>query len=235
MMNSFMPEPAQALILFDIDGTLLRRAGPHHRQALEDAVLRVTGRQASTAQIPVQGMLDSDILRWMLKDAGARPAEIRSALPEIIERAQRLYVRRCPDLRARVCPGVRSLLARLARRGLPLGLVTGNLSRIGWTKMRRSGLRPHFRFGAFAESASTRAALARLAVSQARRERWIGPGALVALVGDHPNDISAARANGLRSVAVGTGVVPLEVLAACGPDILVPDLRSLSLETLLCP
>jgi len=34
---------APALVLFDIDGTLVRRAGPHHRQALVDAVHRVTG------------------------------------------------------------------------------------------------------------------------------------------------------------------------------------------------
>ena len=223
------------MVLFDIDGTLLRRAGPHHRKVLEDAVQRVTGRPASTDHIPVQGMLDGDILRWMLRDAGAGAAEIRSTLPEIIRLAQAMYVRRCPDLRGKVCPGVRAMLHRLGRRGLPLGLVTGNLSRIGWTKMRRAGLRDHFRFGAFAESASTRSALARLAVREARSKGWIGRRSLVALVGDHPNDIAAARANGLRSVAVGTGVVPLDELAACVPDILVPDLRSLRLETLLCP
>lgn len=230
-----MTEPAPALILFDIDGTLLRRAGPHHRQALVDAVLRVTGRHSSTDHIPVQGMLDGDILRWMLRDAGAKSSEIRSALPVIMDRAQSLYARRCPDLTGRVCPGVRSLLNRLTRRNLPLGLVTGNLSRIGWTKMRRAGLRGHFRFGAFAESAPTRTALARQAVREARRQNWIGRDALVVLIGDHPNDVAAARANGIKSVAVGTGVVPLEELAICNPDILIPDLRSLTLETLLCP
>ena len=226
---------APALVLFDIDGTLLRRAGPHHRSVLEDAVHRVTGRRASTDSIPVQGMLDGEILRRMLREAGAGAAEIRLSLPEIMRLAQALYVRRCPDLRAKVCPGVRSMLQRLSRRDLPLGLVTGNLSRIGWTKMRRAGLRDHFRFGVFAESASTRAALARLAIREARSKGWIGRESLIVLVGDHPNDIAAARANGLRSVAVGTGVVPLNELAACAPDILVPDLRSLRLETLLCP
>ena len=34
---------APALVLFDIDGTLIRRAGPHHRQALVDAVRKITG------------------------------------------------------------------------------------------------------------------------------------------------------------------------------------------------
>jgi hypothetical protein len=49
--------PARVLFLFDIDGTLLRRSGPHHRQALERAVERVAGVRVSADGIPVAGML----------------------------------------------------------------------------------------------------------------------------------------------------------------------------------
>jgi beta-phosphoglucomutase-like phosphatase (HAD superfamily) len=45
-----------ALVLFDIDGTLVRRAGPHHREALVEGVRRVTGLVTSTDDIPVQGI-----------------------------------------------------------------------------------------------------------------------------------------------------------------------------------
>jgi beta-phosphoglucomutase-like phosphatase (HAD superfamily) len=34
---------SRALVLFDIDGTLVRRAGPHHREALVEAVRAPTG------------------------------------------------------------------------------------------------------------------------------------------------------------------------------------------------
>jgi phosphoglycolate phosphatase len=231
-MSRKAEKPGTALILFDIDGTLLRRAGPHHRQALEDAVLRVTGLRATTDGIPVQGMLDGEILRLMLEEAGAGGAEAAEALPGIMEKAQNLYVRRCPDLRTRVCPGVRLTLARMGRREAVLGLVTGNLSRIGWKKMERAGLKGHFRFGVFAEQGRTRAELARRAVEEAVREGWIGEGAPRWLIGDHPNDVAAARQSGLRCVAVGTGVVGLEELAECRPDILAPDLRRLDLEAL---
>jgi phosphoglycolate phosphatase-like HAD superfamily hydrolase len=231
-----MPEkeigPAGALALFDIDGTLIRRAGPDHRQALEDAVRAVTGRPATTDHIPVVGMLDGDILRFMLQRAGLGPKAARAALPAIMERAQELYQRRCPDLRRRVCPGARMLLWRLFRRGVPAGLVTGNLTRIGWRKMERAGLRRYFRFGAFAERAKDRAGLVRLAVREARDRGWIAPHARVSLVGDHPNDILAARANGVQSIAVATGFASAEELAAYAPDLLVADLRSLRLETL---
>ncbi len=222
-----------ALVLFDIDGTLLRRAGPHHRQALEDAVERVTGRAATTEGIPVAGMLDGQILRLMMEAAGVSRAEIGKHLPAIMEKAQGLYARRCPDLRGKVCPGVRMVLSRLARRGVPVGLVTGNLSRIAWRKMGNAGLEGHFRFGAFAEQGRTRAALIRKAVREARQAGWIGRGALITMVGDHPNDILAARAAGVRSLAVGTGVVALDALREHAPDLLVEDLRALDYRWLV--
>ncbi|HEY3739341.1 MAG TPA: HAD family hydrolase [Bryobacteraceae bacterium] len=222
-----------ALVLFDIDGTIVRRAGPHHRQALEAAVHRVTGIRASTDGIPTQGMLDRDILRIMLTTAGASAAMIRREMPDLVKAAQSIYVLgRGPKLHSKVCPGVRMLLWKLHRRGIPTGLVTGNLTAIGWKKMERAGLDHYFRFGAFAEFARDRAGLVKLAVAQARRERWIDNKSPISLIGDHPNDIMAARANGVRSIAVATGVVPASELATHNPDLLIEDLRALNIDYL---
>src|SRR5215471_365623 len=102
--ESFM---RQGLVLFDIDGTLLRRAGPHHREALVEAVRRATGLETTTDGIPVQGMLDRDILAAMLGAAGASRNLIQRAMPRMVAVAQSVYVRRCPDLRRKVCPGAR--------------------------------------------------------------------------------------------------------------------------------
>src|SRR5258706_5385596 len=98
--------PAPALVLFDIDGTLMRRAGPHHRQVLVDAVRHVTGLETSTDHIPVHGMLDPDILTRMMLDGGATREQVRRAMPAVIEKAQTLYVRPCPDLTEKTCPRV---------------------------------------------------------------------------------------------------------------------------------
>jgi phosphoglycolate phosphatase len=223
----------KSLVLFDIDGTLVRRAGPHHREALVEAVRRATGVETTTDNVPVVGMLDGDILTQMLTNAGVSRALIQRKMPEIIERAQRIYLRRCPDLRRKVCPGARMLLYKLSRRGVTAGLVTGNLTRIGWKKMEQAGLRQYLRFGAFAELARDRAGLVRIAVRQARKEGWIDADSRIALIGDHPNDVNAAKANGVRSIAVATGLVGAEELRRHSPDVLVPDLRSLSIEELL--
>ena len=226
-------EPSGALVLFDIDGTLIRRAGPHHREALVEAIRRTTGVETTTEGVPVAGMLDRDILATMMIRAGMSPGAIRRAMPTIVERAQSIYVRRAPVLDRKVCPGVRRTLLRLQRRGAIVGLVTGNLSRIGWKKMERAGLRPYFRFGAFAELAKDRAGLVRVAIRHARRERWIARDSRISLIGDHPNDVRAARANGIRAIAVATGLVGIEELRSHEPDVILPDLRSLALEMLL--
>lgn len=222
----------KSLVLFDIDGTLIRRAGPLHREVLVEAVQRITGIRTSIENVPTQGMLDGDILTVMLANAGASRALIKRNMPEMFEHAQRIYTRRCGDLRSKVCPGARMLLYRLWRRGVMTGLVTGNLTRIGWKKMECAGLKRYLHYGAFAERANTRAGLIRIAVKQARAEGWIDAKSPIAFIGDHPNDILAAKANGVRSIAVATGVVGAEELAEHRPDVLVPDLRALTMEGL---
>jgi phosphoglycolate phosphatase len=227
------PAPAPLLVLFDIDGTLLRRSGPHHRECLVEAVRRTTGLESTTDHIPVHGMLDRDILVWMLRDAGASADLITSSMPEVVRAAQAIYVRRCPDLRAKVCPGVRRFLAALGRAGARMGLVTGNLTRIGWRKMQNAELRQYFSFGAFADQGDTRAELASIALGHARERGWLGAQTPAWLVGDHPNDVGAAKANGIRSIAVCTGLSTRDELSAHNPDILTPDLSAVRVATLL--
>jgi phosphoglycolate phosphatase-like HAD superfamily hydrolase len=210
------------LILFDIDGTLVRRAGPHHRQALVDAVRLVTGLETTTDGIPVHGMLDPDILTLMMRAGGMSDDAIREAMPAVIEAAQDVYQESVPDIRDKTCPGVVPLLEDLTASGVTLALVTGNLTRIGWRKLERAGLKRYFRFGAFGEMAPTRGGLARLAIERARRD-GLADGR-ISLVGDATQDVTAARENGIRAIAVRTGITPPAELEATAPDLLLDDL-----------
>lgn len=221
------------LVLFDIDGTLVRRAGPHHRQALIEAVRRVTGLETTTDGIPLHGMLDPDILAQMMRNHGVPKAEIRRVSPVVFRLAEYYYVRNCPNLEEKTCPGVPRVLEKLEANGVVLGLVTGNLTRIGWKKLERAGLKQFFRFGAFGEMAGDRGLLAGLAIRQARALGWIERGARVSLVGDAGADVLAARRNGIQSIAVLTGIAPREELEALRPDVTLRDLRSLKLATVL--
>jgi len=218
-----------ALVLFDIDGTLVRRAGPHHREALVHGIRRVTGLETTTDGVPVHGMLDPVILTVMMERAGASRRVIRQSLPGIYRSAEAYYLRHVPDLQKKTCPGVRPVLEKLRKQGVVLGLVTGNLTRIGWRKLERAGLRDYFRFGAFGETAHTRTGLAKIAVRAARRHGWIERSSPISLIGDAPADVIAAKANGIRAIAVHTGISSAEELREHAPDILLEDLRQLRL------
>jgi phosphoglycolate phosphatase-like HAD superfamily hydrolase len=207
------------LFLFDIDGTLMRGAGEQHRAALVGAIREVLGVQTTVDGIPVHGMLDRDILAQMMARVGVSAAEIDAVLCAVMEAAQRIYPETCPDLSNKVLPGVYETLSEIQALGYPMGLVTGNLSRIGWAKVERGGLKPFFSFGAFAEMGLTRTQLMRQAVEQVG-----GAGKKVTHVGDAPSDVEAARANGFRMVAVATGLTPAGELERLGADVVLTDL-----------
>ncbi len=189
----------------------------------------VTGLDLTTDGIPVHGMLDPDILTLMMRKGGLDDAAIQRAMPALIETAQDVYQEGVPDLRDKLCPGVEAVLEQLQGRGIVLALVTGNLTRIGWRKLERAGLHHYFRYGAFAETAATRGGLARLAIERARREGLIADGDSISLVGDAPQDVIAARENGIRSITVRTGVSSAHELEELYPDVLIDDLTCLDL------
>jgi phosphoglycolate phosphatase len=226
--------PATALVLFDIDGTLLRGAGAHHKQALIDGIQRVTGLATHLDGIATSGMLDCDLIAAMLKAAGHPEREIRAAMRQVMDECQSCYRASCPsDLRPQLCPGVPAILSELLGRGAALGLVTGNLTGIAWRKMELAGLCDYFSVGGFAEDAATRAELAQVARQRAIERGLVAPHSRTSLVGDHPNDILAAKANGFRAIGVATGLTGREDLAAAQPDVLVPNLEQLAIGQLL--
>lgn len=225
--------PAPALVLFDIDGTLMVGAGPHHKRALEGAVRQVTGRSTSLDAVPTHGKLDRDLLTLLMVEAGLTQRALRLALPETIRLAQTIYVESSPPaLNDRLCPGVRPLLEALTEKKYALAVVTGNLTGIGWRKLELAGIRHFFQLGAFSEQATTRALLARSLIRQARRQGLILRTTPIVLVGDHANDVQAAHLNQIHAIATGTGLGNTDELRAARPHLFVDDLTALRISDL---
>ena len=217
------------LVLFDIDGTLMRGAGVHHKEALIAGVKRVTGREVTFDGIDTAGKLDLDLIAALLGE----PSE-KHLLLNIARESQIAYLANCShDLSPFVCRGARELIQELTRRGAALALVTGNLSAIGWRKMQLAGLKDFFHAGAFSEDGTTRAEIAQMAALRARRGKHARPDCRVVLIGDHRNDIDAAKANGFLSIAVATGPMPAAELRSHAPDVFVESLSDLAIGSLL--
>lgn len=225
---------SKALVLFDIDGTLMRGAGEHHKRALIAGIRSVTGVSTHLDGVPTAGALDRDLLVAMLRAGGYSERRARGALRQVIAECQSAYLADCTiDLSGFVCAGVRDFVEEARARGAVLGLVTGNLSQIGWKKVELAGLGGYFSVGAFAEDGTTRARLARVAAQRAKKKDMVARDCRITLIGDHANDVLAAKANGFQSVAVATGVTPLDDLRAGKPDYLLRDLRELSVDAIL--
>lgn len=219
-----------AVILFDIDGTMLRGAGYQHRDALIEGVRRATGAATTFEGIDTAGRLDRDLIAALLKKAGAGPADLEAIAADCCH----AYLSDCEGSLAHcVLPGVKIFLERAEASGVVLGVVSGNLRAIGLKKLERAGLVRHFSVNAFSEDGHTRAELARLAADEARDAHGIDEWAPVFLIGDHLNDVEAARANGFYSVAVATGVLSLEQLKESEPTLAIPNLAGLDPHRLI--
>lgn len=211
--------------LFDIDGTLLNCTDAVHYFGFCEVLSSVAGRPLNLDGVVAHGNVDMGIVRDALLGAAVpettwrpREAEMRDALSRFVEQ-------RSADLCITVLPSVTAVLDHLRGRGAKLGVATGNLERIGWTKLECCGLRSQFDFGGFSDGFEWRRDMISAAVQKAREVA--GGGASVCVVGDTPTDVQAARDNGLDVIAVATGIFSMEELRAAGPNLLVRSMTEL--------
>jgi len=116
-------------------------------------------------------------------------------------------------------PGVAAFLERSSKEtNLLVGLATGNLEPAAWLKLKRGGIRQYFQFGGFGSDSRDRTELTRIAVERGR-ETASGtiPCEHIYVIGDTPYDIRAAKALGLKMIAVATGIHKRAELLAHAP------------------
>jgi phosphoglycolate phosphatase len=207
--------------LFDIDGTLLHARGGVHTDAFSSSVEFVMGHPLSIGGIPVHGSTDTGILRDAFRQAAVPDEVWQPRMDEILVRMRQTVLERRQHMSVTVMPGVFSMLAYLKRRGKLLGVATGNLEEIGWLKVKLAGLREYFTFGSFSDRHALRSDLI------ANAQKLAGLNVKLCVVGDTPSDIAAAKANGLPTIAVATGVYSYEELLQHEPEVCVRTLETL--------
>ena len=219
------------VLLFDIDGTLIR-AGGAGRKALNRAAYELYGKKEACSELSLAGRTDLYNFGATYRNAtGKRPTKAA------VERLHRAYLKHLPAyvrsaLRRRtyhVPPGLKPLLKRLSSdRRVLLGLGTGNMEKGARIKLEPSGFNPYFQFGGYGSDAFHRHQLLRKAVTRARklaREPFSPRDVFV--IGDTPFDVSAGKKAGYKTVAVGTGFAEWKELVASKPDHLAKDFKDL--------
>ncbi|NTV02191.1 MAG: HAD family hydrolase [Chlorobiaceae bacterium] len=209
------------LVLFDIDGTLVR-VGSVNRRVLGDALIEVYGTEGSTGNHDFSGKMDSAIIYEVLEHAGLDRREIAGRFDRARETYIALFRERTTPADITLLGGVRELLDELSGiPGVHLGLLTGNFEESGRHKLKLPGIDHYFPFGAFADDAILRTELPAIAVDRAARLTGtsFSPSETV-IIGDTSHDIGCARVLNARSIAVATGNFSMQELAAHNPGAL---------------
>jgi phosphoglycolate phosphatase len=220
------------VLLFDIDGTLVR-AGGAGRKALNRAGVELYKKRNVCSELSLAGQTD----KYNFREAHRR-ATGKNPTPAQLERLHDAYLKHLPryvKLALRngtyeLPLGIKGLLKRLSKEpGVVLGLGTGNMERGARIKLEPSGFNAYFLFGGYGSDAFHRPTLLRRAVRRAKRwtKKPVPPGD-VYVIGDTPLDVAAGKKAGYKTVAVGTGFAEWEALVASKPDHLARDFRGMS-------
>lgn len=219
MMPGFTWSAADAF-LFDIDGTLLNSRDGVHYWAFHNAMRRYFSVSSKIDGVPVHGNTDIGIIRAVLAREGVPESEVSDRMPLLLEHMCAEVAENKAGLRPELCPSVMELVQSLHAAGKLLGVVSGNLERIGWLKLEAAGLKSYFSFGCFSDRHEKREDIFRCGLEEVHRR--LGPTAVVHIVGDTPSDITAARQVGTPVIALATGIFPREELLRHGPDACFP-------------
>ncbi len=214
------------LVLWDIDGTLIRSHGAGPRAMLA-AGRDLFGERFALGSLDMSGWLDLMIWRLAVDESGIKDADRH--LPSF----RKEYERRLRDeyennQKPDIMPGVHALYERLDTiDGLEQGLLTGNFPETARIKIEYAGLDPdEFRVCAWGNDAESRRELVPIALDRhhAATGLRVSPERVV-VIGDTARDIDCAQHNGCRCVAVSTGNISFADLEAAGGDLVVETLE----------
>ncbi len=207
------------LVLFDIDGTLLRTRGAG-RQALDVAFLALHGWADATEGVHVAGSTDDAICRDVAARFGASWGAQKSEALRAVYSTELVRLLAPPE-RTEVLPGVAALLDALSGRA-HIALLTGNWRSGAEAKLGAAGLWERFEWGVYSEDAWERDGLVP-AARLAAEARGLVVGEVI-VIGDTVADVRCARAGAARVVAVETGFCSPTDLALARPDLQVTTL-----------
>jgi len=224
------------ILLWDIDGTLIRSTRPAGYKEYTIPVLEeIFGTAGRLAEMQVSGMTDLQIVFEALNEAGVTQEDILARAEVLVSRLTE-EARKVTSNGTKffvLLPGVRETLTALDEHPrYKSALVTGNIKPMAQLKMELVGLDHFFTLpGAFGDESHNRRDLPARAAERIRKhlQMDLAPEHFI-VIGDTPNDIDCAHHFGARAVAVGTGrFYPNEEILKHKPDKFLPDLSDVNL------
>jgi pyrophosphatase PpaX len=193
-------------ILFDLDGTLV--------DTIPFILAAVRHAFEGYARCPSDAEWIAGIgtpLRTQLAGFALRPEDV-----DVLNARYRAFWLAEHDRLTRCFPGALDVVAGLAARGHPLGVVTAKIEEGAWRTLRHTGLDRYMGAIVGADSCA-RAKPDPEPVLLALARLGVVPGEAI-LIGDSPHDLVAGKRAGVATVAALWGACAEDALAAAEPD-----------------
>lgn len=201
------------LLLFDIDGTLMR-TNRIPLNIVKDVLAEFVDREIDWSPKDFAGSTDRKIIRTLIRKNSIQTDDVEQTINAFLS----TYLNRLEQtLKERevvnLLPGVTELLNACRDSGFPMGLVTGNVERGARLKLSPPDFNGYFPIGAFGDDAEDRNLLPNKALERAeehfersfdRNNCWI--------IGDTPHDVECAKVSGMKCLAVTTGIYDADAL-----------------------
>jgi phosphoglycolate phosphatase-like HAD superfamily hydrolase len=217
------------LFLFDIDGTLIS-PGPAARESINKAIEEYTGTTPNLQIKDVAGLTDRLIVRNALTKSGKNFNE--STVNTIVQKYLFLFEQKYQQTDgAFVYQDSLMLVQKVKANGFNTGLLTGNMRRGAEIKLGKFDLMKNFDFGAFADDGLTRNDLPKAAKQIANNLYNIEyKNEDIVLVGDTPEDATAAKTNDCKSIVVCRREEWYNDIVNAGADLVVKSLDDSIIE-----
>ena len=220
------------IVLFDIDGTLIRAGGAGIR-GLNKAIKEMCGVDHICDKFSLQGSTDKENFTTAFKHAcGKKPTakQFRELELKYIGFLPAEVKKSLKSKHYSKLNGVEKLLVLLSKRkDVLVGLGTGNLKEGAFIKLEPSGLRKYFAFGGYGCDSHIRSEVLMKAVERAEKivKTKLRP-ADVYVIGDTHLDVAAAKAANYHSAAVMDGFGDQKLLARSGAELIVKNFSDLT-------
>ena len=212
------------LALFDIDGTIMEWTHVH-KHSFSVAFKKVHGIEADISIITGAGMTEQQIITEVLRKKGVTDEVIKLKMNKAMDVMAEYFEREIKNGEAKLLPGAEEFLKDLDKNKVLMGLVTGNLERIAWGKLKKTGLDKYFKLGGFGSDHISRTELVKIAIKRAGEKFGFKPGNNVFSIGDAPSDMKAGREGGaFKCIGVTTGIFSKEQLKEAGADYVFKNL-----------
>ena len=204
------------LILFDIDGTLIRGSKAHH-DSFSAAFKKVFGVDIEIEEINPAGKTDRRIIFEALKKKGIKRKGIEKNFNEIRKVMVDYFKRNLKhDPYLKLIPNSKKLVRELAKGNI-LGIITGNLREIAELKLKKVGLLKYFKVIGSGENSENRNYVLKKTIELAEKKfKTKFSKDQIFIIGDTPKDIESKKFG--RVIAVCTGPYNYKALKKYKPD-----------------